>query len=207
MDTVEAALSKVTGDNSVIHINNGKRTLTADQRTGPLGTCKWTVVYEFDLCAEIRELRGGLRNLTERLAVQDEKIALHDNKFELLETISTEPYIRNVAATILHYLAGTQPKDNVTSTRFTRMRGPDMLRVDECAISLGLTNVKFKTLADSVLNRRNVSIHPADTEGLETIVKHASDMIDAYPRMRKSLKDEVTIIDNFDEIKSFFPCK
>ena len=134
------------------------------------------------------------------------ELASHVKKFDVLEQLTITPYLRNVAATILLYLAGTQPQTYITaSKRFQNMVELEKLRVENCASSIGLTNTRFKILADGVLDRRNDIIYPTDIVVLESMVKDANAMIDAYPRMRKYLNDEVYVIGNFEKIQHYFP--
>lgn len=207
MDTAETVISEAIGASSIIHDDNGKRPLLEGQRKGQLGQCKWTVVCESELSSQTHQLREEVIKLTERMTSQGVELASlgvelasHVKKFDVLEQLTITPYLRNVAATILLYLAGIQPKTYATaSKRFLSMVEPHKLRVENCASSIGLTNTKFKTLADIILDRRNDIIHPTDIVVLELMVKGANDMIDAYPRMRIFLKDEVFMIENFED--------
>ena len=71
MDTAETVISEAIGARSIIHVDNGKRTLLESQRKGQLGQCKWTVMYESEISAQTQQLREEVIKLTGRMTSND----------------------------------------------------------------------------------------------------------------------------------------
>ena len=63
----------------------------------------------------------------------------------------------------------------------------------------------MKTVADDILTRRNIAIHPSNVLALDTMVASAVEMIDAFPKTRRTFKNEILIIDNYEIVKKYFP--
>jgi hypothetical protein len=68
---------------------------------------------------------------------------------------------------------------------------------------------KTKTMASDILKcgemaRRNVAIYPSNVLALDTMVASAVEKIDAFPKTRRSSRNEMIIIDNYNTMNFFF---
>jgi hypothetical protein len=71
---------------------------------------------------------------------------------------------------------------------------------------IGYRNIKnFCKMAEKILQDRNCSEHPGTIDALTESVKRALEIIEIYPTIASSHKNEVAIIYNFDKIRQFFP--
>lgn len=48
---------------------------------------------------------------------------------------------------------------------------------------------------------RNVAIYPSNVLALDTMVASAVEMVDAFPKTRRSLRNEMLTIDNYNTMK------
>lgn len=200
-ERAESVISQVIGhDTSILYANNGNRRLEDHEIKGQLGAGKWTVVYSSGADEEMRSLRDEVEKLKQTTSGLEKKV-------DILQVQTVDPYLRIVAASILLFLIGEQPRTiSTASSRFKRHNDPKVRsRIRTCAKAIGYLDERFKSLADGILDRRNNSVHPGDSETLTAMVAKANDMIDSYPTTRKHSKDEVMIIENFNVLKTHFP--
>ena len=189
-ERIESLIPTLIGNSKIIHINDGERTLlNSFQVRGPLGDKKWTIVYK----------------LEENKAIEDIKVELNkeeqEKKNDITEKQIVKPFLMNTATSILLFLEGSQPKNLGPSCSFNKLNY-NSDRLNNCVIDIGWTHDKMKTVADDILTR---SIHPSNVLELDTMVASAVEMIDAFPKTRRTFKNEVLIIDNYEIIKKHFP--
>ena len=78
-------------------------------------------------------------------------------------------------------------------------------RVSGCADKLGFTEKEFCNMAETILGRRNHTIHPESVVELAELTKQAVEMVNAFPNIVLVCRSEVTILRAYEEISLFFP--
>ena len=132
--------------------------------------------------------------------------AEYGKKFQVLEDTTVVPFVKNVAAQTLLFLVGAQPKvPPPVSHRFDSMLESVKNRVSGCADKLGFTEKEFCNMAETILGRRNHTIHPESVVELAELTKQAVEMVNAFPNIVLVCRSEVTILRAYEEISLFFP--
>ncbi len=197
MDDARSEIDSIVGnDSEVFYVHNGDRELRMEEVRGQVGSKNWTVVFESGEGAAIKSLRDAV----------DSMKAEYENKFQVVEDITVVPFVRNVAAQILLFLVGAQPKvPPPVSHWFDSMGESVKNRVIGCADTLGLPEKQFCNMAEAILERRNHTIHPESVVELAELTKQAVGMVNAFPNTELVCRSEVKILRAYGEISSFFP--
>ena len=111
-----------------------------------------------------------------------------------------------MAASILLFLDGSQPKVFTPSHHLSGKKRATESIYDSLLLEIGYSESYFTHMANGIMDRRNVATHPADVKVLDTMVDTAGEMIDAYPKTRQSVREEIIRIDHYSTIKKYFPC-
>ena len=204
-ERAEVVTPAAIGNCRKIHVNDGEHTRLDDQIKGPLGQKRWTVVYELQQTEQNQVLSSAievLRDEVDHLKVINSR---QEQKHDVVQQQTVEPFLRNAAASILLFLDGSQPKASSPSYRFKGQKRAAESRRLACAADIGYTDLKFTTMADGILDRRNAATHPGDVRALDAMIATANNMISAFPNVRGSIKDEVAVIEQYSTIKAHFP--
>ena len=190
MDAVSSAIGSRT--DHVLFADNGDRTFHRENVRGDVGSKEWEVVFEGP-------------SIEERFAALESRFQEQNNRIQVLEGTQLVPWIRNVAATVLLFL-DNQPYPDKPSHRFHNAGGDLLSRVNNYVNASKTWELKqFLNAADGIVTRRNTAIHPSSVGELDTLVEQAQDAITRSPAIRSSLRQEVIIIEEYSEIKKFFP--
>ena len=170
--------------------NNG-RVYHDEAIKGALGTQEWKIVTSISRDEQIDHLQAQINELNTRLtSVEDGQVV---------------PWIRNASSTILHYLIGSQPYESTDSYRFRTAKGDQLSRIEAYALNSGWELKNFKETADGVIGRRNTAVHPTTVAALDELVEQARSSLNKCPRLRRELRFESRVIDDYEEFKKFFP--
>lgn len=202
--SVMDALSKATGNstNEVVFACNGEQFFHGESVKGDVANKVWEVVC---LVPTISEQFSALE---EKMVFQDSRIKLLEDRINVLEGTVLFDWIRNVATTILLFIAGSQPYSDTTSNRFQSAKGDFLYRITNYVNASSMWEInKFKKLADDIISRRNEVMHPTSLENLNKVVESALDAIQRCRRIRITLKQETSIIEDYEEIKKYYPTK
>ena len=157
------------------------------------------------LRAQVEQLREQLREQGEQLREQGEQLRAQGGQLGALQATVLLDFIRNVVSTILLVLAGEQPHKNTDSHRFCNAKGPFLSRITKYVDGSNWEIKKFKIAADGVISRRNRAFHPVSVQDLDMQVTRAKDAIRTCPSIRTDLRNECTILDDYDDMKKMFP--
>lgn len=204
MDAAETQTTAGKATTDVLDVHNS---LHDESANGNIGNKACDVHY---VEASIEE---SLRAAEVRVRQLDVLVKQHSGRLDVLEGIVgilegtvTRDWIRNVASSILLFLAGEQPYEETTNstTYQTGQVGARILLYLDASI---WDPEKFKKAANDIINRRNgeAYMHPASVEDLDRLVQTAQDAVGRCPSIRHALPQEVLIIDDYDEIKKHFP--
>ena len=91
------------------------------------------------------------------------------------------------------------------SQRFWNAKGPFLSRITKYVDGSNWEIKKFKIAADGVISRRNRAFHPVSVQDLDMQVTRAKDAIRTCPSIRTDLRNECTILDDYDDMKKMFP--
>ena len=128
-----------------------------------------------------------------------------NKKILVLETTQLEPWLQNVAATILLFLHN-QPFRRTESCRFRSAEGQLLARITSYVNAKKNWDIEeFKEVADDIVTRRNASTHPSSVDELDALVVKARYALTVSPHLRSTLPSESLIIDDYEVIKKFFP--
>ena len=190
---VMVAVSSVIGRaDDVLFANNGDRTFHRENIRGDVGINEWEVVFEGP-------------SIEERFAALESRLQEQNNRIGVLEGTQLLPWIRNVAATVLLFL-DNQPYPDKPSRRFHNARGDLLSRLKNYVNASATWELDtFLQAADAIVTRRNIAIHPSSVDELDALVEQAQDAISRSPTIRSTLRQEIIVIEEYNEIKKFFP--
>jgi hypothetical protein len=163
------------------------------------------------------ELRVGGKSwvvLSEDHALQDVDTRLADLElqFHRLEQTSHDdaltfgrPLIQNLAAQLLLFALGRQPQAAPQGTPFLRLAMDGDARLqDFVQRSAGLAETSFARMADTVISRRNATIHFSDYESLKMAVNELRELARRHPNLRANCKQEFVVFDHLEELAASF---
>jgi hypothetical protein len=120
-------------------------------------------------------------------------------------------FLRNSASEILLFALKRQPRPPHTTDYFTSLATNGSAELSTMVASLNQTLVAPTTEAglagmlDSVIERRNGTIHYANRQMLETnALGPARDLLSRHPQLRLACPQEVLVIDNYDTFQTAF---
>ena len=177
-ERAESVILLAVGKCKIIHVNNGERPLLDDQIKGPLGQKSWTVVYE--LQKNDAALIALKKDMDEFKSRQDEVNSRQEQKNDVVQKQTVEPFLKNVEASILRFLDGSQSKVFTPSHIFSGKKRAAQSIYVSLLLEIGYTELYFTRMANGILDRCNLASHPADVKALDTMVDTAGEMIDAY---------------------------
>ena len=165
----------------ITNINNRERILLDSEIREPLEDNKWTIVYQ-----QLEDMKLELKEFKEEQKRENEK---QEKRNDITEKQMVKPFLMNTATSIILFIDGS--------------------RLKECEAEMGWSQNKIKTMASEILKcseltRRNVAIYPSNVLELDTMVASAVEMIDAFPKTRRSSRSEMLIISNYNVIKKYF---
>ena len=154
---------------------------------------------------DFEELKLLVQEMNKKILEQNNKIEKQDNKILVLETTQLEPWLQNVAATILLFLHN-QPFRRTKSCRFRSAEGQLLARITSYVNAKKNWDIEeFKEVADDIVTRRNASTHPSSVDELDALVVKARYALTVSPHLRSTLPSESLIVDDYEVIKKFFP--
>jgi hypothetical protein len=120
-------------------------------------------------------------------------------------------FLRNAASEILLFALGRQPRPPHTTDYFSSLATNGSAELTAVVAGLNQVLVAPTTapglagLLDSVIERRNGTIHYANRQGLETnALVPARDLLLRHPQLRMACQQEVLVIDNYDVFQAAF---
>jgi hypothetical protein len=201
MDGIADILDAEAEQKVATYISNGESEIPSEGLKGAVGNKTWTVVVESGGDDDLKAQIAALKAQTAALGVRVGSLESHVDALLV-------PWVRNIAAQILLFFAGTQPSNAGPSQRYQKASG---LFFDRIAGFTGMSDHwsadKFAVAADGVLSRRNSSIHPSSVSELDHLVLEANCILASIPNsseFRKKLRHEVLIIEDYDDLKPFF---
>ena len=140
--------------------------------------------------------------LNERFSALEDRIKVLEDRIHVLEGTALFDWFRNVASTVLLFFAGSQPHKDSNSYRFFSAEGEFLNRMTDYVDASSMWEIKkFKKVADDIISRRNAAMHPICVEDLDTLVDSAHDAMQRCRRIPDELKQEATIIADYESIK------
>lgn len=161
-----------------------------------VGTQDWAVSCVSKLSTEQR-----LARLEENF--DDVKKDLRDLKQDSL--LWATVYLKNVASEAL--LCGDQPpiEPPRPTHRFRNLANKNDSRLATYAsLARRPDPMTLGPILDGVIDRRNSTVHFRDVQGLREAVQHVQGLLARHPELRRRCKDEVMIIDSFDDLTVAF---
>ena len=165
----------------------------------------------------LRPLQGEVANLRKkvyRLETFQGKVSTLEPKVIKLETDLRKgavawngPFMHNLAAQILLFVRGDQPKSEVDETRYFQnflpySPGDRYWRLRDC---YGATdNYSLGRELDEVISKRNSKIHYKSVEDLDDDVRLARSLLKKYPALSAANKHQCITIECYDTWKALF---
>ena len=165
----------------------------------------------------LRPLKGEvvkLRKKVNRLEPFEGKVNTLEPKVIKLEIDLREgavawngPFMHNLAAQILLFVRGDQPKSEVEETRYFQnflpySPGDRYWRLRDC---YGATdNYSLGRELDEVISKRNSKIHYKSVEDLDDDVRLARSLLKKYPALSAANKHQCITIECYDTWKALF---
>ena len=128
----------------------------------------------------------------------DRRLAAQDTTVQTL----AEPFVRNAVCQLILFIEGSQPPEPVPSGS---RRPPDALDTIYNAINETIPRHKLPALLDSIIDRRNATIHGDNKNGLvENLLGPAMKLYDSLPNLKKALRYEYLILLNYGQLLEAF---
>ena len=196
------ALSEATGNttNNLVFAHNGEQSFYGDNVRGDIVNKPW------DMFCVVPTFNERFSAFEDRMKAQDDRIKVLEDRIQVLEGTALFDWFRNVASTVLLFFAGSQPHKDSTSHRFYSAEGEFLNRMTDYVDASSMWEIKkFKKVADDIISRRNAAMHPICVEDLDTLVDSAHDAMQRCRRIPDELKQEATIIADYESIKKHYP--
>lgn len=133
---------------------------------------------------------------------------LEDNYAILTEDsrLWAQLYLHDVAGEALLWACEDQPNNQGNSRRYeTRAHNNDSkLSAYAAGLPFSPDPARLATTLDRVITRRNHKVHFGTIQGLEEAVQQVEGLLVRHPDLRKRCKDEVMVIDSFEDLRSAF---
>lgn len=168
----------------------------------------WFRIAENDPCANLRrEFENYRRQSEKQFATISGAFADVERKFGYLSESLVAERISNVVGELLLFVIGFQPNPHGESNYFSgRLRSDRRTRADKLMNILVRERIirkeNFNLTADSLINKRNRSVHFSTKADLQHDVNDAVRAFEAFPNLKATMPLELCILQKFDAFDS-----
>ena len=176
----------------------------------------WTLYLEErnSLSTKYEALEARLQTTEDRLQITEGRLQTTEGRLQITEgrlqavtDIVAPTFIRNIAAQLLLFIFGDQPRNDPETRRFRNLKknDPRSKKIQKFANMLGSTTVgHFKKMSDEIINHRNNDVHFNDVQSLDAAVLKAMNMFNLQPSLMQGLGQQYYMLCNYEALKEAF---